>query len=274
MRLRDQQMKQNLRFTLIELLVVIGIIAILMAMLLPAISSTKRRAKDVLCQSNLRQLGICMIQYAQDNDATFTPPGGDGTGRPSMKITWDDRLSAYDGRTLSFEVQNSGEGLEKTDTSKAGYVGARMANNGIYKCPSDEVMRIGNRYTRTHAVNTHGWGREGKHGIALDWDKSIRVPEVEDPEGSIMLAPLVANNNAMGSIWLNRTSIRNPNTSYRPGPNAEATNYGHHGSAPFTYNYLFVSGHIQTLNVHDTIGSNGVMDGQNAQGMWSVKAGD
>ena len=60
-------------FTLIELLVVIAIIAMLMAILMPALSYVRKQARSTACQSNLRQLSLAMVLYTQDHDDKTMP---------------------------------------------------------------------------------------------------------------------------------------------------------------------------------------------------------
>ena len=71
---RASLFRRSVGFTLIELLVVVAIIAVLVALLLPAMNSARRQARKVLCQSNLRQIGIGFLSYRLDNDGRYPAP--------------------------------------------------------------------------------------------------------------------------------------------------------------------------------------------------------
>ncbi len=74
-------------FTLIELLIVIGIIALLAAVLFPVFAKARARARQTVCLSNLRQLGLAFSAYSQDYDDQY-PNGADPTDRYSTPSVW------------------------------------------------------------------------------------------------------------------------------------------------------------------------------------------
>lgn len=108
-------------FTLVELLVVIGIIAVLIAILLPALSRAREQAKEVQCLSNMRQIGLAVLGYTYENKGWFPRAAANGPQADDWIFWEDSRIATRDQGAL------------------VKFLGDKFFVEDHYRCPSDNV---------------------------------------------------------------------------------------------------------------------------------------
>jgi len=212
------------QFTLIELLVVIAIIAILAAMLLPALSKAREKARHISCISNLKQIGLMQLLYCDNYNGHFcTLVQADG----GWDACYDSNWNMSEPGLLSIGI---GGGLD-------------AAHSKIYQCP------VASGYTRSYTTEYAGYG----YNECLGYDsynqlnKGATLSSVKDPSRTMMNADSGYLSGGVYEI-----------SSYLRAPQAGSKGFGSlnaYGTCDFRHggrcSAVYVDGHADSSsNVH------------------------
>lgn len=208
-------------FTIIELLVVIAIIAILAAMLLPALSAARERARASICAGNLKQYGHIFIAYQSDNK-DFFPAGASSSSHRD--------LYEY----LNIYIYNESSP-------------AKIQRNARINCPvTDLVCKTAPHITYAYHQGWYQDKYDEGYGVYLNPTLSHTAGSLEDAAG---MMTLIDQYDVGAKNYINVAFASNSYT----GQNGELRLRGVHGKE---LNYLLADGHVESV-VFDNIPTSG-----------------
>lgn len=227
-------MSKHRGFTLVELLVVIGIIALLISILLPALSKARAAANSVVCASNLRQLGTAYSMYSNDNKGYLPRPVGFGlwsvaygSGKAQDAYFFNRLANPY----LGFQETNEPFWHGEVDSEYKLYWRITNGRPSVFTCPTISPMLSTNPYA-CYAQNYWAGYVDTDYWEEALW-RPGRIPRItssKSPSETILAADLGSDTGAYSYVI--QTGGRVPRLVH----NSRA-------------NTLFLDGHVSALSL-------------------------
>ena len=209
-------------FTLIELLVVIAIIAILAAMLLPALRQAKEKSISISCVNNEKQIGLAWVMYAGDSDG-YLAQWSPRWSATSANYYWSVAISPYVGEPVDYYAPANWYSLN----------GNKMS--GIFFCPGMRHVT-----TAAAAYSTYGMHMYGAGGFAWGgYPGYIKDTQIPQPSAQLVIAD--SNYDATGANGFSR--IAHPGALPTGGWNA----YRHLDRT----NVIYCDGHVESRSFYE-----------------------
>ncbi len=260
-------------FTLVELLVVIGIIALLISILLPALNRARATAQKVACLSNMRQIGLGIMLYANEHKGSL-PYAAFRDLKDNRTTTWDRLITQYMGGNVPQYV--SGTWYDNPPD--------KQPTSTLFSCPADALPRFGVGVPRSYAMPkcnpvpgyAAGWYNTNKPQLSVGasggFDASGNVPDwatgvppragsggsnhtpkmgsIRKAAETFLLVEQIWDEQVVG--WVPQVINKSPRCPFDQHPSG-ATKYFTHNIPGGGWNYLFADGHAASLAEVETV---------------------